>query len=76
MPCVLFGSPLWVSSFLYNLFKTTVEVSCAFPLCVSQKIDGYFRMNDKALFGGQVGVHPGEFSEYSFISHGKFPALE
>ena len=59
-----------------NLFSNTVEVSCAFPLCVSKKLDGYFRINDEALFAGQVGVHCVQFSEYSCIFRGKFTTLE
>ena len=61
MPCVLAGSPLCVSSFVFfpNLFSTTSEVSFEFPLCVSQKLDRYFCMDCESFLGVQVGVYCG-----------------
>ena len=59
-----------------EFFSTPVKVSCAFSLCVPQKLDRYFHINGKAFLGGRVGVHRGEFREDSCISHGKFSALD
>ena len=43
--------------FSLDCFSTSVEVSCAFPLCDSHNIDGYFHMNNEAFFGGEFGVY-------------------
>ena len=77
MPCFRVGLPLWVSSllFIWGCISHWVKISCAFPLHSSQKLDGYFRMNNKTFLVVQVGVYCVEFSEGSGIYHGELPAL-
>ena len=77
MLSVRVGCPLWVSSllFLLNCISHQVKISCELPLCCSQKLDGYLRMNNKSLLGGQFGVHRGEFRKYGGVSHVELPVL-
>ena len=77
MPGVRVGCPLWVSSllFLWNWISHRVEISSAFPLHCAQKFNGYLRMNNKSLIGGQVGVYCEEFSEGDGVSHVELPDL-
>ena len=77
MLSVRVGCPLWVSSllFLLNCISHQVKISCELPLCCSQKLDGYLRMNNKSLIGGQVGVYCEEFSEGDGVSHVELPDL-
>ena len=45
--------------FIWNWISPRVEISCEFTLCFSQKLDGYFRINNEALLVVQVGVNRG-----------------
>ena len=62
--CHLFGLEfpyVFPSLGFFEFFSTTFKVSCAFPLCVSQRLDSYFHINDEELFELQVDVHSAEF---------------